>query len=466
MRKLIGNKAFYKMVLLVAVPIMVQNGITNFVSLLDNIMVGRVGTEQMSGVAIANQLLFVFNLAIFGAISGAGIFGAQYYGSGDHQGVRYTMRYKLIISMILLGICYVLFWWKGEALISLFLNDTEQGGDIALTLREGKKYMYTMLVGLVPFIFSQCYASTLRETGETVLPMKAGIIAVFVNLGLNYVFIFGHLGMPAMGVQGAALATVISRFVETGLIMTVVHRHKDQYRFADGLYRSLKIPAHLVKSITIKGTPLMLNELLWSMGMSVIMQSYSLRGLSAIAALNINSTVFNLLSTVYFAMGSAISIIIGQQLGAGETEKAKDTDAKLIFFAILLSTGMGILAVLIAPAIPQIYNTSDEVRSLATQLIRVSGLCMPLACFVQTSYFTLRSGGKTVLTFLFDCVYVWIITIPAAFVLARFTDMPIVPLYLCVQLMDIIKAVVGFILVKKGIWVHNIVAGSKEETTV
>lgn len=463
MKKLIGNKAFYKMVLLVAVPIMIQNGITNFVSLLDNIMVGRVGTEQMSGVAIANQLLFVFNLAVFGAISGAGIFSAQFFGSGDDEGVRHTMRYKLLICVILLAICYLLILLKGEALISLFLNDTETGGDVALTLREGKKYMYTMLVGLVPFIFSQCYASTLRETGETVLPMKAGIIAVFVNLILNYILIFGHLGMPAMGVQGAAVATVISRFVETGMIMVVVHRHKDQYRFADGLYRSMRIPLHLVKVIFIKGTPLMFNELLWSMGMSTIMQSYSLRGLSAIAALNINSTVFNLFSTVYFAMGSAISIIVGQQLGAGEAEKAKDTDAKLIFFAIMLSTAVGVIAALAAPLIPQIYNTSDEVRQLATQLIQVSALCMPLACFVQTSYFTLRSGGKTVLTFLFDCVYVWAISIPTAFILARYTAMPIVPLYLTVQLMDMIKAIVGFILVKKGIWVHNIVDSTKKE---
>lgn len=463
MRKLIGDKAFYKMVLLVAIPIMVQNGITNFVSLLDNIMVGRVGTAQMSGVAIANQLLFVFNLAIFGAISGAGIFAAQFFGSGDHEGVRFTMRYKLIICVILLAICYVLIWFKGEELIALFLNDADAGDDIALTLREGKKYMHTMLVGLVPFIFSQCYASTLRETGETVLPMKAGITAVFVNLALNYVLIFGHFGMPAMGVQGAAVATVISRFVETAMIMLVVHRNQDQYRFAEGLYRSLRIPKTLVKAITIKGTPLMLNELLWSMGMSVIMQSYSLRGLSAIASLNINSTVFNLFSTVYFAMGSAISIIIGQQLGAGETEKARDTDAKLIFFAVALSAAVGVIAIAAAPLIPQIYNTTEEVRDLATQLIQVSALCMPLGCFVQTSYFTLRSGGKTVVTFLFDCVYVWMITIPTAFILARFTALPIVPLYLVVQLMDIIKAVVGFILVKKGVWVHNIVAAAKEE---
>lgn len=463
MSKLIGNKAFYKMVLLVAVPIMIQNGITNFVSLLDNIMVGRMGTEAMSGVAIANQLLFVFNLAVFGAISGAGIFCAQFFGSGDHSGVAASMRYKLLFCALLLLICVVLILFKGEALISLFLNDGD-AGNVAETLAEGKRYLHIMLIGLVPFLFSQCYASTLRETGETMLPMKAGLTAVFVNLGLNYVLIFGHFGFPAMGVAGAALATVISRFVETGIIVIVTHRHTDQYQFANGLYRSMHIPGNLVKSITRKGMPLMVNELLWSMGMSIIMQSYSLRGLNAIAALNINSTIFNLFSTIYFSMGSSIAIIIGQQLGAGETEKARDTDTKLIAFAITLSIAVGLIATVVAPLIPQVYNTSTEVRDLATQLIRVSALCMPLGCFVHTCYFTLRSGGKTIVTFLFDCVYVWVLSIPTAFILARFTALPVVPLYLIVQLMDLIKATVGFILVKKGIWIQNIVSGKEAST--
>ena len=265
-----------------------------------------------------------------------------------------------ISVFLLLAICYILIFLKGEALISLFLTDTDASGNIALTLQEGQKYLRVMLIGLVPFIISQCYSSTLRESGETMLPMKAGIIAVFVNLVFNYILIFGNFGAPALGVEGAAIATVISRFVETGVIVVVAHRRQDQYRFLTGLYSSPKISWQLVKRITMKGTPLMLNELLWSLGLSTIMQSYSLRGLSAIAALNINSTVFNLFNTVYMALGNSISIIVGQQLGAGEREKARDTDYKLIFFAVCLTAVVGVVAALIAPLIPMIYNTSDE----------------------------------------------------------------------------------------------------------
>ena len=465
MKKLFGTKEFYKMALVIALPLMIQNALTSCVNLVDNVMVGTLGTESMTAVSIANQLLFVFNLAIFGAISGAGIFTAQYHGAEDHEGVRATMRYKLIFTFIILAAAIALLLIKGDMLISLYLNESE-GGNVALTLSEGRKYLNVMLFGLPAFVMSQCYASTLRETGETVLPMKAGVVAVFVNLVLNYILIFGNFGAPRMGVQGAALATVISRYVETGIIMIVSHSHKDQYRFLERLYRSLHIPLHLVKEITIKGMPLMINELLWAVGSTTIMQSYSLRGLNAVAALNINSTIFNLFSTIYFAMGSCIAIIVGQLLGAGKTEEAKDTDAKLIFFSICMSLGVGLITLCVAPLITGVYNTSDTVKDLATQLIRVSGLCMPLYSFVHCCYFTMRSGGKTVVTFLFDCVFMWVCCIPVAFLLARLTGLPVVQLYLAVQLMDLVKAIIGFILVKKGVWVNTIVGDSKEEAQV
>jgi putative MATE family efflux protein len=215
MKHLIGDKRFYANVLKVAVPIMIQNGISNFVSLLDNIMIGQVGTEQMSGIAIVNQLMFVFYLGIFGALSAAGIFSAQFYGKGDHEGVRHAMRFKLYVSVVLVVLGIVAFLRYGDQLILLYLHDeggTTQSLDAAL--RYGREYLAVMLIGLMPFGIEEAYASTLRECGETRLPMLAGIIAVFVNLGFNYLLIFGKFGFPELGVTGAAIATVISRYVQ------------------------------------------------------------------------------------------------------------------------------------------------------------------------------------------------------------------------------------------------------------
>lgn len=460
-RKLFGDKKFYAMVLGVAVPIVIQNGITNFVSLLDNIMVGRIGTEQMSGIAIVNQLLLVFNLAIFGAISGAGIFSAQFFGCDDHKGVQQTFRFKLYIccAIVVLGVLVLLF--KGDSLILLYLHG--EGNDVALeaTLGYGRQYLLVMLTGLLPFAIEEIYASTLRECGETKLPMVAGVAAVCVNLTLNYLLIFGKLGFPALGVVGAAVATVISRYVQALIVIIWTHTHALRMPFIRGAYRELKIPAVLTGKIVRKGIPLLINEILWAAGMAVLNQCYSMRGLDAVAAMNISGTISNLFNIVFMSMGNAIAIIVGQLLGAGKMEEAKDTDTKLITFAVLSCLVFGCFMFLLAPLFPMLYNTSGEVRSLAASLLRVAACCMPMWAFMHTTYFTLRTGGNTIVTFLFDSVFLWGVTMPLAFVLSRFTALPIVPLYLSCQLLDMIKCVIGFVLVKKGVWVNNIVENAK-----
>ena len=455
--KFIGDKAFYRKVAVIATPILIQNVITNFVSLLDNIMVGQIGTEAMSGVAIVNQLIFVFNLFIFGGISGAGIFTAQFYGKNDHKGVRDTFRAKLYIVTAAVLIFFVIFITGGEQLIQLFLHEGEEALDLAATLDYGKRYLNIMLIQLIPFAIMQAYAGTLRETGETMLPMKAGIVAVFVNMLFNYILIFGKFGAPALGVEGAAIATVMARFVECIIVIVWTHAHKEKNPFIVGAYRSLKIPKDLVLKIVKMGTPLLLNEVLWSAGMTVLNQCYSLRGLEAVSAVNISSTVSNLFFCAFFSMGSAVSIIIGQLLGAGELEKAIDEDRKLIAFSVFICFVTGIVMAVFAPFIPEIYNTTDLVKSLAVELLLINAAFMPIQAFVNTCYFTLRSGGKTIITFIFDSAYVWSICIPLAFVLSRFTNMPLIQMFLAIQALDIIKCIIGFFLVKNKSWVNNLV---------
>lgn len=457
MSKLFGDKKFYKMVLGIAIPIIIQNGITNFVSLLDNIMVGQVGTEQMSGVAIVNQLMFVFNLALFGAVSGPGIFTAQYVGQKNHEGVRYTVRFKLYISLAIAIVGIAVMWlFKGQ-LISLFLTDNNDGIDLMATLGYAKDYLMVMLVGMIPFAVTQAYAGTLRESGETKVPMVAGLIAVFVNLCFNYILIFGHFGAPKLGVVGAAVATVLSRFVEVIIVIVWTHTHYERVPFSKGLYKSLRIPASLTGKIITKGTPLFLNELLWSMGMSALTQCYSTRGLEVIAAFNISNTIVNLFNVVLISMGSVVAIIIGQKLGSGDTEEVVDTDRKLIVFSVLLCAVLGILLIVLAPLFPKFYNTTDSIRSLSVSLMRIAAAFMPVGAFLNSAYFTIRSGGKTFITFLFDSAYLWVICWPIAYILSRYTDMSLLTMYPIILSLDFIKVTVGAILLKKRIWIQNLV---------
>ena len=455
--KLIGDKRFYKMVLLIAVPIMIQNGITNFVSLLDNIMVGQVGTEQMTGVAIVNQLIFVYNLCIFGGVSGAGIFTAQFFGQKDDEGVANTFRFKLWMAAILTGITILILVVFGEPLILMYLNGNQDGGDTAAALFYGKKYLWIMLAGLPAFMVVQVYASTLRECGSTITPMKAGITAVIVNLVFNYLLIYGKFGFPELGVAGAAVATVLSRYVEAVIVVSWTHAHKEQNTYIKGLYRTMKIPVYLVKRILIKGTPLLLNETMWAAGMALLLQCYSVRGMNVVAGMNISNTISNLFNVVFIALGDSVAIVVGQLLGAGKMEEAKDTDRKMIVFSVMCCTVVAMVMLVIAPLFPQLYNTNPASRELAKYFIMVTAVFMPQQAFLHAAYFTLRSGGKTIVTFFFDSVFICCISVPIAYILGHFTELYVVYIFIAVQMADIIKCIIGFVLVKKGVWLQNIV---------
>lgn len=457
-RKFIGDKAFYKMVLAIAVPIMIQNGITNFVGLLDNIMIGQIGTEQMSGVAIVNQLFFVYNLCLFGGVSGAGIFTAQYFGQKNEEGIRQTVRFKIWMVIVITALTVALFLTSGSTLIELYLQGEGTAESAASTLYYGEQYLWIMLIGLPPFMMVQVYASTLRECGQTVLPMKAGVVAVFVNLILNYILIYGKFGFPTLGVQGAALATIISRYVEAAIVLIHTHRHKTENPFVNGLYSSLKVPGALTGKILVKGSPLLFNETLWAAGMAMLAQCYSVRGLNVVAALNISNTINNVFNIVFIALGDSVAIIVGQLLGAGKMAEARDTDNKMIAFSVFCCTCVAAVMLLMAPFFPMLYNTNAEARELAKYFIMITAIFMPQNAFLHASYFTLRSGGKTIITFLFDSVFIWCISVTIAFTLSHFTTLPVIAIYTLVQIGDWIKCLIGFILVKKGVWLQNIVA--------
>ena len=457
LKRYIGDRAFYRRVMGVAIPIVIQQAITNFVSLLDNIMVGQVGQMQMSGVSIVNQLMFIFMLCIFGANAGAGIFTAQFHGNADDTGIRYTFRFKFMVCTLLVAAWCGIFLLADTPLLSLYLQGEGSPEDAAAILGYGKDYLKVMLWGLLPFALCNAYAGTLRETGQTVVPMVAGITAVFINLILNYVLIFGHFGAPAMGVQGAALATVISRFAELAIVAGWTHLHSKKCPFIRGVYRSMYLPGKLLADIIRKGSPLLINECLFATGLAFVNQCYSTCGLDVVPAMNINSTIYNLASVSYLAMGNSVGIIMGQMLGAGaDVETALDANRKLSVLSIVFGGLFGGITAATSGLFPMLFNATHEVRTLAGQLICISSLMIPFAAYVHAAYFTMRSGGKTGITFLFDSGFMWGLLVPMAFVLSRYTDLPIIPLYIICQCAEIVKSVAGYLVVRRGTWIQNL----------
>lgn len=456
-RKYIGDRNFYKRYIALALPMIIQNAVTNLVSFLDNIMVGQLGTEQMSGVAIVNQLIFVYNLAVFGAVSAASIFGAQYFGKGNHKGHMYSFRFKLYAALTVTALTILLFVAKGESLISLYLTDTSGSGATGAALQYGLQYLIIMMAGLIPFAVNQSYATNIKETGQTLLPMIASFVAVGSNAILDYLLIFGIGPFPELGVQGAALATVIARYIEALMIIIWAHSHREKNRYLKGAYNGFGIPTDELKAIIIKGLPLMMNEVLWAAGMTAVIQCYSIRGLEVVAGLNIATTITNLFNIIYLQLGACISIVVGQYLGAGELEKAKDADNKMIVFSVFCCVIVAVCMLFMGRFFPQIYNTSEEIRALATRFIAVSAIIMPFCSFSHASYFTLRSGGKTMVTFLFDSVFTWIVVVPTAFLLAHFTGLGIVSVYFLVQATELIKVVIGYFMVHSNVWLVQMV---------
>lgn len=454
--KLIGDRLFYGKVFAIMMPVLLQNLITNFVSLLDNIMVGQVGTEQMSGVAIVNQLIFVFNLAMFGVVSGGGVFSAQYFGKGDHKGVADALKTKVYGALILVVATVFVARFGGDFLIGKFLHDTGDGLDLALTFENAKVYMGIILLGLAPFGITQAVGSTLREISRTDVPMKAGIAAVFVNLFFNWVLIYGKLGAPALGVAGAAIATVLSKFVECFIVIAWTIINKEKAEFA-GHLKGFGVPAPLMKGVIKIGIPMFLNELLWGGGQTMLNQIMSNRGLAVVSATNICSTVSILFECIYLSIGLALSIILGQSLGAGEMERAVDEDRKISFLSVVISAAIGIVMIVIARRIPEIYNTTAAVKQLAGSLIIISAAFMPLKGYVICLYYTIRAGGKTFITFLFDSCYTWVVCIPVVYALVHFTSLDIIRINIWFQVAANIKIIAGWILVKKGIWLVNLV---------
>ena len=452
-----NKNSIYKKALALAIPMMIQSGITNAVGLIDNLMVGSLGVESVTAVSIAGQLFFVYSLAIFGGLSGPGIFLAQYYGQKNEEGVKNIFRLKwwIVTLVTLAGILIFIFF--GEQLILLYFKGDAEKIDPELTLRLARQYLLFMLPGLIPFGITQIYAGSLRETGESFKPMIAGICSVAADIVFNYLLIFGKLGLPALGVKGAAIATDIARVVEMVVIIVWSYTKIEKHSFLKGALAKILIPGDVARKVLIKGLPIFLNEFLWAGGIAFMTQCYSIRSLDILAGANISNNLCNLLNVVFVALGNAVGILSGQMLGASEFERAKKDSLKLMRFTGLLCLGLTVVLVALAKFFPMLYDAPDEIRTIGTWMIVINALFFPVQGYLNALYFTLRSGGKTVITFLFDSIYTWVLPVPVAFLLCKYTSLSIYLVFIIVQSADLIKLGIGYILIKKGIWINNLV---------
>ena len=388
------NQSVYSRALKLALPIMIQNGITNAVGLVDHIMVGSLGTEAMTAVSIVCQLLFVFYLAIFGGLSGPGIYAAQFHGKGNVEGVRQSFRMKVLIAGACTAAGILILFYARNQLVGLYLHGDSTEVDPVRTTAYAMQYLLIMLFGLPANSLTQVYAGTLRETGDSFKPMIAGIISVLTDVVLNYLLIYGKFGFPQLGVRGAALATVISRLTEVTVLLIWAHRRSASHPFLNKIWKSLHVPYEIRHAMLKKSIPIFCNEFLWAGGLAALTQCYSTRGLHIVSGLNISNAICNLLNVVFVALGNAVGILIGQTLGAGRFEQAKHDSAVLTRFTGAVCLILTAILIAVSGAFPLLYDTTETVRHSATQFIIATAVFFPVQGVLNGLYFTLRSGEK------------------------------------------------------------------------
>lgn len=439
---------FFKKLLLISFPIILQQLFLNFASLLDTLMVGQLDEISISGVYVATQIVFVANLMIFGSIEGLSVFFSQFFGKKDDKHLKNTFAYKFVYSIIAAIFEIIIIAIFGKNLVSLFVK-TNQEIQVALD------YLYIVIFSIVPFAISVTIASTLREIHHPVSPMVITAIGIIMNFFFNYLFIFGKLGFPTLGASGAAIGTLINRLVEMILLVIVVIVKK--YPFSQNFIHSFKIEKELSKRIILKSIPLFLNETLWSLTQIILVFFFTKCDSIATSVLPIVQTIFNLLFVVLLGLGNGVSIVVGNTIGESKYEEAQ----KQAYYSLMLTIAscliLGAFLASCSSLITGLYKgVGEEAKKIASKLIRFSSAYLLINGVNTSLFFLLRGGGKTGVVFFFDSFYGWVVSIPLAFVLSSCTNISFINMYIVVYLSDSLKMIVGFILLVSKKWYKNL----------
>lgn len=453
MKGLIGTKSFYKTLFAISFPIVLQQLLTSSLQLIDNLMVGSLGELAIGSVSVVNQLYFVIILITFGALGGAGIYTAQYFGSGEYEKLKQTFRFKLIIALLLVILSLLAFTFLGRFLIGLFTENE-------ITIDGGMTYLNIVKWSMLPWAFSIAISTTFREIGITKQLLGITLGAIITNTVLNYLLIFGNFGFPELGIAGAAYGTLASRFVEFGLMFVLLIRKGKIFNTAPK--DVFKINSLVLKGIIIMALPLLINEFFWSMGQTMFLQSYSTRGDSALAAMNITNAISQLVFVTFGGIGTGIAVLVGNTLGKNQLDVAKDNAKKVVAFAVVFAFFTGAMLFVLSFFLLDLYDVSEATKWIARNNIRINALFIPVFSFNVSMYFTLRAGGDTTSTMLMDSGYMWVIQVPVVFILARVTDLNVIMLFLIVQLLELPKSVFALSRYRKENWVRNLAIENAE----
>lgn len=453
MSKKFGSAQFYKDALMIAVPIMLQQLIQNLVTLIDNFMVSGLGDVSMSGVNVAGQFLFIFMVYINSICMAGGIFLTQHYGAKDKAGMQQAFLFKLCMGLAaMIPFFFVTVIYPRQVLSLMLIGNNEAGA----ILDEGVKYIRIMFAVGIPMTVSVSIATSLRDMGKVKIPLIVTAVATLTNTLFNWLLIYGNLGFPALGVRGAAYASVIARTLEV-IIFTVIYL-RTKPEFAVKVRDFLKIDPGMFMTILKKGYLLLFCELTWVISETVTTATYNGRGgAEVVSGMAASFTIANLFFIAFGGIYSSTGIIIGRTLGEGNLKKARMQKNWLLSGGAVFGCIMALFGLLTTLLVPVIYGRlSDESVEICRNMVILMSCFMPVWVYLNTQQAVARAGGDTAMGIQADTSVTILVTVPMVLILGYFTDIGPVQLFLCVKLLDFLKLVLASIILKKERWLKNL----------
>lgn len=448
-RSVFEDKKFLRKTIAIGIPIAIQALLNTTLNLVDNMMIGSLGESSIAAVGLANKVFFVFTLLLFGVVSGSSILTAQYFGKRDIKNIRRVLGMSLIIGLSGALLFMIAGLFIPKAVMRIF---TPSEGTISI----GASYLAIVAVSYPLTAITNCYISLLRATNKVKAPVFISLVAILVNVVLNYTFIFGNFGAPRLGVQGAAIATVIARLVECISILSVVYISKGPA--AARIKELIGFDKEFIKKYFITVSPVIANEFMWGLGVTMYSLVYGRMGDRAVAAITITQNVEQICVVIFQGLSSATAVILGNELGANKLKDAEKHAKSFFVLQLMLTIVMGIVCILIRNPLIDLFSVQKDVASDIVKCLTVFVCYLPFRMFNLINIVgVLRSGGDTKASLLLDITGVWCVGIPFAFLGGIVLGLPIYYVYAMITIEEVYKFILGFKRYKQKKWLKNIV---------
>ena len=446
---LFSDRLFFRSLFALAIPIMLQNLMTALVNMLGIIMVGRLGTVEIAAVGLGIQVFFVYNMFLFGICSGGAVFTAQFWGKGDIPGIRKNLGFCLTLNLAVAAVFTLGAALIPEKIISIYTRDQA-------LIKAGADYLRIFSLTFIPFAVSMAFTITLRSVEKVRLAIVVTLITLSLNVVLNFLFIFGAGPFPAMGVEGAALAVSICRILE--MIILVCATYLLKYVPAGSLRELFTFSSSYARHFLKVTVPVIVQEMVWALGISTQNVIFARTNTDAIAAFNITAQASQLTWVLFIGMANSVAVLIGKKIGEGNEKTAKDYASRIVRFAPILSIGAALILFSLTFLLPVVFNVNTLTLTAASQMFFLLGCSYPFRAFNLTMIVGVcRAGGDTVFTAVYDTVVMWLVSLPLAALAAFVFETPVWVIYSCLVIEEPLKAILGYWRLKTGKWLHNVI---------